>query len=664
MFTGIIDHLGTVETLERTGDAARLRLRAGDLIRDLPHGGSLAVDGVCLTAVPDPEAGEGVFLADVMGETLQRTTIGRLAPGDAVNLERCLPAGGRFDGHIVQGHVDGTGSVMAITEHPAWTVLRIGIPERLAPQLAEKGSIAVAGVSLTVTRTSPAGTTPAWFEVGLIPATRTATTLGSVRIGDAVNLETDAVAKYLLRSREFERALLGADSAPEDDTPAADAPDRPVASGSAAAPHRAPAAIDPDAAAEPVRLDRVQEALSALRTGGLVVVVDDEDRENEGDLIGAAATLDAAGLGFMIRHTSGVVCAPMSTARADALGLPPMLARNEDPKGTAYTVTCDAAAGITTGISAADRTRTLRVLADPASTPADLTRPGHVLPLRAVDGGVRDRPGHTEAAVELMRLAGLPEVAAIAEVVHEDGSMRRSPDLRAFADEHGLPMISIEQLITHLDAAPTAPPAPEPVLVPTEHGLFAVRAWPGAGGVEHLSATAVHPDGTPRTGPGAPLVRLHSECLTGDVLGSLRCDCGPQLRQGLAMLAARGGTLVYLRGHEGRGIGLGEKLRAYALQDAGLDTVEANLALGHPADARTWEEAAAILRALGLHTGIRLVTNNPAKADGLRAAGIPVRELVPDEIPPQEHSARYLRTKKERMGHLLDLTMTTERTPR
>lgn len=633
MFTGIIDHLGTVETLERTGDAARLRLRAGDLIRDLPHGGSLAVDGVCLTAVPDPEAGEGVFLADVMGETLQRTTLGRLAPGDAVNLERCLPAGGRFDGHIVQGHVDGTGSITAITEHPAWTVLRIGIPERLAPQLAEKGSIAVAGVSLTVTRTSPAGTIPAWFEVGLIPATRTATTLGSLRIGDTVNLETDAVAKYLLRSREFERALLGAD----------DAPDHTV---------------------EPARLDRVQEALSALRTGGLVVVVDDEDRENEGDLIGAAATLDAAGLGFMIRHTSGVVCAPMSTARADALGLPPMLARNEDPKGTAYTVTCDAAAGITTGISAADRTRTLRVLADPASTPADLTRPGHVLPLRAVDGGVRDRPGHTEAAVELMRLAGLPEVAAIAEVVHEDGSMRRSPDLRAFADEHGLPMISIEQLIAHLDAAPTAPPAPEPVLVPTEHGLFAVRAWPGAGGVEHLSATAVHPDGTPRTGPGAPLVRLHSECLTGDVLGSLRCDCGPQLRQGLAMLAARGGTLVYLRGHEGRGIGLGEKLRAYALQDAGLDTVEANLALGHPADARTWEEAAAILRALGLHTGIRLVTNNPTKADGLRAAGIPVRELVPDEIPPQEHSARYLRTKKERMGHLLDLTMTTERTPR
>lgn len=634
MFTGIIDHLGTVETLERTGDAARLRIRAGDLIRDLPHGGSLAVDGVCLTAVPDPEAGEGVFLADVMGETLQRTTLGRLAPGDAVNLERCLPAGGRFDGHIVQGHVDGTGSITAITEHPAWTVLRIGIPERLAPQLAEKGSIAVAGVSLTVTRTSPAGTIPAWFEVGLIPATRTATTLGTVRIGDAVNLETDAVAKYLLRSREFERALLGADG------------------------------ITQDGAAEPARLDRVQEAVAALRVGGLVVVVDDEDRENEGDLIGAAATLDAAGLGFMIRHTSGVVCAPMSTARADALGLPPMLARNEDPKGTAYTVTCDAASGITTGISAADRTRTLRVLADPASTPADLTRPGHVLPLRAVDGGVRDRRGHTEAAVELMRLAGLPEVAAIAEVVHEDGSMRRFPDLRIFADEHGLPMISIEQLIAHLDAAPTAPPAPEPVLVPTEHGLFAMRAWPGAGGVEHLSATAVHPDGRPRTGPGAPLVRLHSECLTGDVLGSLRCDCGPQLRQGLAMLGERGGTLIYLRGHEGRGIGLGEKLRAYALQDAGLDTVEANLALGHPADARTWEEAAAILRALGLHTGIRLVTNNPAKADGLRAAGITVRELVPDEIPPQEHSARYLRTKKERMGHLLGLTMTTERTPR
>nr|WP_232620717.1 3,4-dihydroxy-2-butanone-4-phosphate synthase [Rothia kristinae] len=409
-------------------------------------------------------------------------------------------------------------------------------------------------------------------------------------------------------------------------------------------------------------MDRVEEAVAALRAGGLVVVVDDEDRENEGDLIGSAATLDEAGLGFMIRHTSGVVCAPMSAARADALDLPPMLARNEDPKGTAYTVTCDAAAGVSTGISAADRTRTLRVLADPASTPGDLTRPGHVLPLRAVDGGVRRRPGHTEAAVELMRLAGLPEVGAIAEVVHEDGSMRRFPQLRAFADEHGLPMISIEQLAAHLDAADAQPP--EPVLVPTEHGLFAVRAWPGVGGVEHLSATAVHPDGRARDAGEHPLVRLHSECLTGDVLGSLRCDCGPQLRQGLAMLAERGGTLIYLRGHEGRGIGLAQKLRAYALQDAGMDTVEANLALGHPADARTWEEAAAILRALGLTDGIRLVTNNPAKADGLRAVGITVRELVPDEIAPQEHSALYLRTKKERMGHLLDLTITTERTPR
>lgn len=443
MFTGIIEHTGTVISLDTAGDSAVLRVRAGSIARDLAAGGSLAVDGVCLTALgtqADPE----VFTADVMGESLARTTLGRLRPGDAVNLERCLPAGGRFDGHLVQGHVDATGIIAAITEHPAWTTLRITVPAHLAPQLAEKGSIALNGISLTVTRTSPADAAEHWFEVGIIPATLRATTLGTARPGDPVNLETDAVAKYLLRAREFEDRLLGGPLLTESSIAAAPTtpPARPGAArgtGLAAARGTGPKSL----------LDPVERAVEAIAAGGLAVVVDDEDRENEGDLIGAASLATPAALAFMIRHTSGVVCAPMSAERAEALDLPPMTARNQDPKGTAYTVTCDAAAGVTTGISAADRARTLTVLADPTATPADLTRPGHLLPLRAHPGGLRSRAGHTEAAVELTRLAGLPDVGYIAEVVREDGAMMRVAELRAFADEHGLPMISIEDLAVH-----------------------------------------------------------------------------------------------------------------------------------------------------------------------------------------------------------------------
>jgi riboflavin synthase alpha subunit len=463
MFTGIIESLGTVEALERDADSARLVLRAEGVAEDLPEGGSLAVNGVCLTAVR-AVAQEGRFVADVMGETLDRTGIGALVPGSRVNLERCLPAGGRFDGHIVQGHVDGTGTVVGLIEHADWTTVRIEIPAELAPQLAEKGSIALNGISLTVTAVSPAGEARPWFEVGVIPATLRATTLGSVRLGDAVNLETDAVAKYLLRARQFE----GPGAAPTG--PAGG--ERPAGPGEAviglpAGTALLPAPQDPPEAlllAEEATtaLDPVQDALSAIAAGGLVVVVDDEDRENEGDLVGAAALADPERLGMMIRYSSGVVCAPMTGARAEALALPPMVARNEDPKGTAYTVTCDAAAGVSTGISAADRSLTLNLLADPRSAPADLTRPGHILPLRAVDGGVAERPGHTEAAVELARLAGLPEVGYIAELVHDDGSMMRFEALRRFATEHGLPMISIEALAAYAaEDAEAADPSSE-----------------------------------------------------------------------------------------------------------------------------------------------------------------------------------------------------------
>lgn len=433
MFTGIVAATGTVLSLEPVTSAsgevesAVLTVDAGKIISDLAHGGSLAINGVCLTATRTQELGEGVFAADMMGETLARTNLGTLTPGSRVNLERCMPAGGRFDGHVVQGHVDGLGTIARVEDYASWRTLRVHVPRELAGQLAHKGSITISGVSLTITAVSPAGEANPWFEVGLIPATLEATTLGHVQVGDTVNLETDALAKYVQRLLEVSGAIagLGIDAtlpaSPETETQT------------------------------PSALDTIQDAIEQIGRGGAVVVVDDADRENEGDIIFAAEHATADLMGFTVRYTSGVICAPMSNQRADTLNLPPMVQHNEDSKGTAYTLTCDAREGVTTGISAADRARTVQVLAHVASGPADLTRPGHILPLRAVDGGVRQRPGHTEAAVELTQLAGLSGVGVIAELVHDTGHMMRFDALRTFATEHHLPMISIADLVSYLE---------------------------------------------------------------------------------------------------------------------------------------------------------------------------------------------------------------------
>lgn len=422
-----------------------------------------------------------------------------------------------------------------------------------------------------------------------------------------------------------------------------------------------------------IRLDSIDAALTALRDRRPVVVVDDEDRENEGDLIMPAVAMTPEWMGFMIRHTSGVVCAPMPEARARALDLPPMTQVNEDAKGTAYTLTCDAASGITTGISAADRTVTVHTLATATPDPSAITRPGHVLPLIARDGGVRERPGHTEAGVELCRLVDSGEVAVIAELVHDAGPMMRGEDLRTFADAHDLPLVSIADLIVHLDArdggavttipeddTPTAPEVvgTEPVALPTPQGTFLTRAWreldsAGRPGIEHLTLEAVAPSSAEAESPQETLlVRVHSECLTGDAFGSHRCDCGEQLETSLDLVARHGGVVVYVRGHEGRGIGLWEKIRAYALQEAGADTVDANLQLGHPEDARDYRAAAAILTALDV-SRVRLLTNNPAKIRALEALGIEVTERIPVETTTRPQNARYLDTKRTRMHHLL-----------
>jgi 3,4-dihydroxy 2-butanone 4-phosphate synthase/GTP cyclohydrolase II len=394
-------------------------------------------------------------------------------------------------------------------------------------------------------------------------------------------------------------------------------------------------------------LSSIEDALAALRNGRPVLVADDEDRENEGDVILAAQTLTDGWMGWTIRHSSGYVCAPVTEALADRLELPLMVTDNRDPLHTAYTITIDAAQGVATGISAPDRAHTLRALADPAAGPGDFTRPGHVVPLRARDGGVLTRPGHTEAAVDLCRLAGLAPVAAIAELVHDDGTMMRLPDVLRLAAQHTLPVITIAQLIAWRQRHDRVTRLAETVL-PTRHGVFGVVGYRDtATGAEHLALLS------PRGLLGrAPLVRLHSECLTGDVFGSQRCDCGPQLDRALERVAAEGGAVVYLRGHEGRGVGLGAKLQAYELQDRGLDTVDAQLELGLPIDARDYAAGAAILTDLGVDA-VRLLTNNPNKVHALRDNQIDVTAVEPINLPPLTTNERYLRTKRDRLGHTL-----------
>ncbi|MBN0039906.1 3,4-dihydroxy-2-butanone-4-phosphate synthase [Cellulosimicrobium cellulans] len=437
-----------------------------------------------------------------------------------------------------------------------------------------------------------------------------------------------------------------------------------------------------------VRLGSVEEALAEIRAGRPVLVADSPDRENEADVVFAAQGVSAEWVAWTIRHSSGYLCAPMPAARADALELPLMVPHSQDPRRTAYTVTVDAATGVTTGISADDRARTLRVLADPASGPVDLIRPGHVLPLRAVPGGVLHRAGHTEAAVDLVRLAGVGEVGGIAELVHDDGTMMRLGDAAALAERDGLVLITIADLVAWRRVHDPAPAAAVEVPdrealarrvhrtaeadLPTARGRFRVVGYRDLRtGAEHVALVpAAAPAGAADRGEtdrgeaaaeaasavgrdGVPVVRVHSECLTGDAFGSLRCDCGPQLQAAMERVAAEGGAVVYLRGHEGRGIGLLAKIGAYELQDAGLDTVQANLELGWPVDRREYGAAAAILADLGL-SRVRLLTNNPAKVTGLVASGIDVVGTERIEVGHGEHNRAYLVTKKVAMGHLLD----------
>ncbi|MCK9923296.1 bifunctional 3,4-dihydroxy-2-butanone-4-phosphate synthase/GTP cyclohydrolase II [Frankia sp. AgPm24] len=393
----------------------------------------------------------------------------------------------------------------------------------------------------------------------------------------------------------------------------------------------------------------IESALAEFAAGRPLVVVDDADRENEGDLIFAAEAATPELVAFMTRYTSGVICVPMDPADTDRLELDQMVPHNTERMGTAFTISVDAREGVTTGISAADRARTIRLLADADTTPGDLSRPGHIFPLRAKDGGVLRRPGHTEAAVDLARLSGLHPAGAICEIVNDDGTMARLPELVAFAREHGLLLITIADLIAYRRRTEKQIVRVAEASIPTRYGPFrAVGFRSILDGVEHIALIR----GDLGDGENV-LTRVHSECLTGDVFGSRRCDCGTQLDAALRLVATEGrGVVLYMRGHEGRGIGLMHKLRAYQLQDAGHDTVDANLALGLPADARDYGTGAQILVDLGVR-GIRLLSNNPTKRAGLEGYGLRIVELIAMPVNHTPENLRYLTTKRDRMGHLL-----------
>lgn len=394
----------------------------------------------------------------------------------------------------------------------------------------------------------------------------------------------------------------------------------------------------------------IPEAVEAMARGEIVVVVDDEDRENEGDLIMAAEFATPEKIAFFVRHTSGVICVPLLGERLDELDVPLMVRDNTEVQRTAFTYSVDYRHGTTTGISAADRSATIRALIDPRTRPADIARPGHIFPLRYAEGGVLKRAGHTEAAVDLARMAGLAPAGVLCEIVREDGEMARVPDLLEFCAEHGLLMISIADLIRYRRQNEKLVRRVSEARIPTQWGDFSCYVYESVlDGEQHVAMVrgAVQ-------GEADVLVRVHSECLTGDVFGSLRCDCGIQLDAAMAAIADEGlGVLVYLRGHEGRGIGIGHKIRAYSLQDEGRDTVDANLDLGLPIDSREYGIGSQILVDLGITT-MRLMTNNPSKYGGLEGFGLQIVDRVSIQVVPNPENLAYLRTKRERMGHLIE----------
>lgn len=396
------------------------------------------------------------------------------------------------------------------------------------------------------------------------------------------------------------------------------------------------------------RFDSIEDVLRDIRAGKMVIVTDDADRENEGDLVMAAEKVTTEAVNFMATHGRGLICAPLSEERAEQLGLQRMVVENRETYRTDFTVTVDSAKGISTGISAHDRAKTISVLVDPEATPADLVQPGHVFPLRAKAGGVLRRAGHTEASVDLARLAGLQPAGVICEILSPDGASMRLPELMEFKKRHRLRICTIQDLIAHRRRAERLVECEQIIKMPTDYGDFDLHLYRSLiDGVHHIAL--VKGEISPKK---STLVRVHSECLTGDIFGSRRCDCGTQLHRAMEMIHDQGGVLLYMRHHEGRGIGLPAKIHAYKLQEEGLDTVEANLKLGFPPELRDYGIGAQILADLGVRK-MKFLTNNPKKVIGLEGYGLKIVEIVPIKAPPNPHNEKYLETKRVKMGHLL-----------
>lgn len=395
----------------------------------------------------------------------------------------------------------------------------------------------------------------------------------------------------------------------------------------------------------------LKKAIEAMREGKFVIVSDDNDRENEGDLVLAAEKVTPEALAFMVRHTVGIVCMPMMEERLKQLNIPQMVLENTEPHRTAFTISVDYKHGTTTGVSASDRAKTIRALIDPASKPEDFSRPGHIFPLRYREGGVLKRAGHTEASIDLARMAGLTPAAVICELVNDDGTMMRTHDHKTFAEKHGIPVVAVADILRYRRMNEKLVTCSSQAKIPTKHGEFTAYVYESLlDGIEHIAFVKGDVRGADNV-----LVRVHSECLTGDVFGSQRCDCGTQLDQAMETIAKDGrGVLVYLRGHEGRGIGIAHKLRAYDLQDKGRDTVEANIELGFPIDSREYGVGAQILADLGVTT-IRLLTNNPAKYGGLAGYDLQIVERIPLVSTPTDHNRLYLLAKQQKLGHMLEL---------
>jgi 3,4-dihydroxy 2-butanone 4-phosphate synthase/GTP cyclohydrolase II len=626
MFTGLVAGQGTVSGVLRSERGLTLTIES-PLAADVANGDSVAVNGVCLTAT---ERSEGWFRAEVMNETLDKTSLAGAETGWNVNLELAMRASDRLGGHIVQGHVDGLGMIASVVDDGFARRIDIECPSTLMRYIVAKGSVTIDGVSLTVAKVSVSG-----FQVSVIPETLKRTSLGDVAPGVTVNLEVDVMAKYADKFQTPKPELRANGSAAIGKTNHSSAP--------------TPLPVRKAVGGRDTCFSTIEEALADIAAGKIVVVVDDEDRENEGDLVMAAEHVTPEAVNFMATHGRGWICLTLTPERCDELGLEMMTAHNKTTFSTPFTVTIEARDGVTTGISAADRARTIRTAIDPHCGPEHIVKGGHINPLRAKPGGVLERTGHTEASVDMARLAGCIPAGVICEIMNPDGTMARVPNLVEFCREHDMKLVTIADLIEYRRRNDRQIEREVSVSMPTQHGQFTMHGYRGLrDGMEHLALVKGDVSGRANV-----LVRVHSSCMTGDVFHSMRCDCGGQLAAALDMIEKEGcGILLYLS-QEGRGIGLMNKLRAYRLQEQGYDTVDANTKLGFAPDMRDYGIGAQILSDLGV-TSIRLLTNNPVKISSLEQYGVSISERVPIVQKPNPHNEAYLRVKAQRLDHMLE----------